>query len=148
MSQTSEPAIDTVEPVDNRPLLDILEDALPIKREIVIEGWPRPVWVWRLELPQIMDLSRKRSLAIEDERGVAEWGIELLVMCLGDEGAPGTFASARGRSWLRRQGEALGLLIPLAVEFNELTKAHAERKKKSESASVPEPSLPSPPELA
>lgn len=133
---------------DSRSLLDVLEDALPIKRQLNIDGWPRTPWIWRLELPQIIDLQRKRSLAAEDERGAVEWGIELLVLCLGDENAPGTFASARGRSWLRRQAEALGMLVPLAIEFNELKGAHPDRKKKSESVTAHEPSSTSPPELA
>ncbi len=134
------------DPVDSRPLLEILEDALPIKRQINIEGWPRPVWIWRLELPQILELQRKRSLISEGDRGIAEWGIELLVMCLGDAGAPGAFQSAAGRSWLRRQVEAIGVLIPIAIEFNELNSPHPDRKKKSASQIALEPSSTSPTE--
>lgn len=121
-------------------LLDVLEESLPIKRRIDIEGWPRPVWVWRLELCQIVELNAKRKLLSEGERGAQEWGIELLAMALGDAGAPGTFASARGRSWLRRQPEAVARLIPIAAQFNELSAPSEERKKKSPAAPEPEPS--------
>lgn len=132
---------------DTRTLLQALEDALPIKRQVNIEGWPRPVWIWRLELPQLLDLNRKVALLSEGDKGKAEYGLELLVMCLGDEGAPGSFASARGRSWLRRQAEAVTKLIPLALDFNEVTGPSADRKKKSVAATS-EDSSPLPSELA
>lgn len=133
---------------DSRSLLEVLEDALPIKRQVNVEGWPRPVWIWRLELPQILDLQRKRPLLEEDERGVAEFGIELLAMSLGDSNAPGEFRSARGRSWLRRQVEAVSRLIPLALEFNEINGPSDRRKKKSETANGGEISSTSASELA
>ena len=103
-------------------LLEVLEEALPIKRRVDIDGWPRPVWIWRLELSQLLELSGSQ-LVKEGTRGTTEWGVELLTMCLGDSGAPGAFRSAAGRSWLRRQGEAIALLMPIACEFNGLTKA-------------------------
>jgi hypothetical protein len=133
---------------DTRPLLDVLEDALPIKRQVNIEGWPRTPWIWRLEITQILELQRKRALATEGDRGAAEWGIELLTLCLGDEQAPGAFQSARGRSWLRRQAEAVTLLIRLAIEFNEISGPHPDRKKKFESATEQNASLPSPEQSA
>lgn len=143
----SETPVDEPRPMDSRPLLEILQDALPIKRQVNIEGWPRPAWIWRLELPQLLELNRKHALFADGERGRAEWGIELLVMCLGDEGAPGAFQSAAGRSWLRRQCEAVMLLIDVAVEFNELNGASPERKKKSETPGI-NPSSPSASESA
>lgn len=141
--------MDAVPADDSRSLLDVLEEALPIKREIKVDGWPeeRSVWIWRLELSQILELNRKRKLLTEDERGVSEFGIELLVMCLGDRTAPGVFQSARGRSWLRRQPEAVSMLIPIAMEFNEINGPHPDRKKKSETATAPEPFSPSASEL-
>lgn len=128
-------------------LLEALEEAMPIKRRIDIDGWPRPVWVWRLELAQILDLQSKRALMKDGQRGFQEWGIELLAMCLGDEGAPGSFASARGRSWLRRQPEAITQLIPVAAQFNELSGPSEDRKKKSETPNDSEHSLQSANEL-
>lgn len=122
-------------------LLAALEDALPIKRQVNISGWPRPVWVWRLELYQLVELNQRRKLLNEDTKGVQEWGLELLAMCLGDEGAPGTFANAKGRSWLRRQPEAVALLIPIAIEFNELTGPSDARKKKLATPAAPAPCL-------
>ena len=121
-------------------LLEALEEALPTSRRIDIDGWPRPVWVWRLELCQVLALNAKRGLMNEGEKGFQEWGVELLAMCLGDANAPGVFASARGRSWLRRQPEAVAKLIPVAAQFNELSGPSEERKKKSETAPELEPS--------
>lgn len=129
-------------------LLDALEDALPIKRRVDVAGWPRPVWVWRLELCQIVDLNSKRKLIDEGERGAQEWGLEVLAHALGDAGAPGTFATARGRSWLRRQPEAFANLLPIALEFNELSGPSADRKKKYATALVSEPCSPSATESA
>ena len=108
--------------VEEPSLLDVLEAMLPIKRRVEVEGWPRPVWVWRLEVSQLSELSETRLLE-DGPRGAAELSIELLTMCLGDEAAPGVFRSARGRSWLRRQFEAFGRLLPVALEFNGLDKA-------------------------
>lgn len=90
--------------------------------DVDVEGWPRPVWIWKLELPQVLELSRSR-LTADGMSGTAEWGLELLVLCLGDEGAPGAFRSAAGRNWLKRQGEAVANLLPIACEFNGFTKS-------------------------
>ncbi len=121
-------------------LLAALEEALPIKRRVDVSGWPRPVWVWKLELYQVVELNKRRKLLTEDTKGIQEWGLELLAMSLGDEGAPGTFANAHGRSWLRRQPEAVARLIPIAIAFCELSGPSEERKKKSPNQKTPEPS--------
>lgn len=113
------------EVIESEPsLLDLLETALPIKRKIEIEGWPKPVWVWKLELSQLVELSAR--LQDEGQKGRTEWMIELLALCLGDEGAPGVFRSARGRSWLLRQGEVLAMLVEAACDFNNLSKPQLE----------------------
>lgn len=116
-------------------LLNELEQALPVKRQVNVEGWPRPVWIWRLELAQIIELNKKRKLLSEGDRGRQEWALELLAMCLGDANAPGAFATAQGRNWLRRQPEAVVKLSNEAQVFNELTGPSSDRKKKSEAAS-------------
>ena len=122
-------------------LLDVLEQELPIKRRVDVSGWPRPVWIWRMELAQIVQLNDRRSLLADGERGKQEWGLEVLAAALGDEGAPGTFSTARGRSWLRRQPEAFTALLPLVLEFNELSGPSEDRKKKLLTQDEPEPYL-------
>jgi hypothetical protein len=125
-------------------LLDALEEALPIKRQANVEGWPRPVWIWRLELAQLVQLNQKRKLLADGERGIQEYFLELLACCLGDENAPGAFATARGRNWLRRNPMAVIQLGEAARDFNELGGPAPDRKKKSPepcpSSSLPEPS--------
>ncbi len=120
-------------------LLEILAEELPIKREVIIDGWPRSVWVWKLDLVQMDDLNKKRALLNDGERGFLEWSIELLACCLGDSNAPGVFATAHGRSWLRRQPEAVAKLVPIATDFNELSGPSKDRKKKLLTQDEPEP---------
>ncbi len=140
-------AVDAV-PLGEKSLRELLEDTLPIKRQVNVEGFPRPVWIWRLELCEILELSAKRRMIQDgDERSLQEWGIEMLAMCLGDSKVPGIFKDARGRSWLRRQPAVIATLIPVATEFNELTGPHPDRKKKSESPIDCEPSSTSQPGL-
>ncbi|HBE69451.1 MAG TPA: hypothetical protein DDW52_15005 [Planctomycetaceae bacterium] len=113
------------------PTLDILaalEDHLPTKRRVDVEGWPVPVWVWRLDYKAILEVSK---LPRETEVERAEFGHRLVAMAIGDEDAPGTFDNERGQDWLRRHPIATLHLYEVAQDFNELTGPSQARAKKS-----------------
>lgn len=112
-------------------LIAELEEELPVKRQVNVEGWPRPVWVWKITLEQIQELSK---LPRETSQQVEAYGLKLLSYSLGDESAPAGFATARSQNWLRRQALACLELIRVAQEFNELAGPSEERKKKSRTA--------------
>lgn len=128
-----------VDPISD--LLTALEDAIPVKRQVNVEGWPRPVWIWRLTLAQIIDLNKKRKLLTEGESGLQEFFLELLAHSLGDSNAPGAFATAHGRNWLRRQPNAVIELGTAARDFNEMGGPSADRKKESSQPSTSSPSV-------
>lgn len=118
-------------------LFAALNEALPVKREIQVDGWPRSVWIWRLTLPQILELHEKFPNGLRDGEAdqSAKLFLKLLAMCLGDANAPGSFATAAAQNWLERQPEALIQLGRAAMEFSELAGPSADRKKKSETTS-------------
>ena len=132
----AEQAVDSI-----TDLLDSLEEANPTKRQVNVEGWPRPVWIWKITLTQVIELNKKRKLLTEGESGLQEFFLELLAYSLGDEGAPGAFATPRGRNWLRRQPAAVVELGTAARDFNEMGGPSADRKKESSQLSTSSPSV-------
>ncbi|HBE71239.1 MAG TPA: hypothetical protein DDW52_24090 [Planctomycetaceae bacterium] len=118
------------------PTLDILaalEEHLPTKRRVDVDGWPVPVWVWRLDYTAILEISK---LPRDSEEQMAQYGHRLVAMAIGDEEAPGTFDNERGQDWLTRHPMAALHLAKVAQEFNELTGPSEDRAKKSESSEL------------
>lgn len=109
-------------------ILAALEGEMPTSRRIDVDGWPVPVWVWRLEYPQILEAAK---LPRESESEMAEYGLRLVAMAIGDETEPGTFDNERGQQWLRRNPMAALHLAKVVQEFNELNGPSDERLKKS-----------------
>lgn len=110
-------------------ILTALEDEFPIKRRIDVEGWPVPVWVWRLEYEHILEAAK---LPRDSEAEMADYGLRLVEMAIGSEEAPGTFANERGRAWLKRNAMAALHLAKAVQDFNELSGPSGDRIKKSE----------------
>lgn len=117
---------------DFADLLDELDAAYPVKREIRVEGIDRSLWVWRLEPEQILDLSQTPH---ESQTQNIEYQIKLIGAAIGTEEKPGAFATDRGRQWLMRHPRVLLDLSRIAIEFNELGGPSEDRKKKSETQS-------------
>lgn len=117
-------------------LIAELEAAVPIKRQVNVEGWPRPVWIWKLTTEQLLELN---TFPRGTPKEVSAYSLRLLAYCLGDENAPAGFGSASGQAWLSRQPMAVIELTRAAQQFNELHGPNDDRKKKSETTSACEP---------
>lgn len=111
-------------------LLNELEDGIPIKRELRVEGWP-VLWIWRLTPEQIFEIATSPH---ETPEQLVEHSLKLIGFSVGDEHKPGIFATERGRAWLSRQPNAILELAAVVREFNELGGPSEGRKKKSETA--------------
>lgn len=110
-------------------LLGLLEDQFPVKREIQVEGWPAGVFMWRLDVDDILELN---AMPRETYPQMAAQSVRLCQLSLGDVDGPGLFDNERGQSWLAKHPLVLTTLAKAIREFNELSGPSEERKKKSE----------------
>lgn len=115
-------------------LLDDLEAAFPIKREVHIDGLKRPVWVWRLSSEQLMEVAETPH---DGTAEVIKFTLKLVGYAVGDESSPGLLGTDRGQAWLMRNPKALLELGKVCREFNELGGPSDERKKKSAKDGTP-----------
>jgi hypothetical protein len=109
-------------------LAELMAD-VPVKRQVNVEGWPRPVWIWKLDTAGLLKIT---TLPHETTEQIVAYSLALCELCVGDELGPGMFASDTGRAWLSRQGSAVLELSQAVQEFLELSGPGADRKKKSE----------------
>lgn len=111
-------------------LLTALEESFPTSREIKIDGFDHPLWLWKIELPeliQLMDLPR------ETQGEQLQLGIESCVKGVGDQSGARIFNCDRGRKWLATHPMAAANLAKAVYEFNEMDGPSDDRKKKSDS---------------
>ncbi len=106
-------------------ILSALEEEFPPSRQVNIEGWPAPVWVWRFDI----EVMRELATIAGDETDQALW---LVRKGIGDEKEPGVFDNDRGIAWLRRNPHALTELGSIVADFNEVGGPSEDRRKKSE----------------
>lgn len=112
-------------------LIDLLETEFPNNKQIKLDG-KVPIWIWRLELPRLMELVRL-PMGTQEEQIAAS--IELIVASVGDSNGPGSLDNERGRAWLAMRPNAVLELAGAVRELNELDGPNEDRKKKSETAS-------------
>lgn len=110
-------------------ILAALEEEFPIKRQVNVEGWPVPIWVWRLEAEHVVAI---HQLPRETDADRLEFASRLIEVGIGDEDSPGVFNSQRGRAWLARHPHVQLELMQLVASFNELDAPSEDREKKLE----------------
>jgi hypothetical protein len=111
-------------------LLTALEESFPTSREIKIDGFEHPLWLWKIELPELMELM---DLPRETQGEQLQLGIESCVKGVCDESGAKIFESDRGRKWLATHPMAAANLAKAVYEFNEIDGPSDDRKKKSNS---------------
>lgn len=124
-------------------LISQLEEQFPVSRQVNIEGFPKTLWVWRMETEQILAMAGSGVSAGSDPSQIVEFGLRLIGMAIGDENGPGVFDNDRARAFLRRQPNIVMALSNAVQEFNELNGPSDERKKSSETMKDFETSSPS-----
>lgn len=111
-------------------LLAALEEAFPISRQVNIDGFPHPLWVWKVELPELVKLIAEPRETQEEQLAV---GLETCVLGVGDEQGNKIFDNERGRKWLSKNPMAVLTLAQAVHQLNEMDGPSDERKKKSAS---------------
>lgn len=110
-------------------LIAALEQAFPLSRQVNIEGFEHPLWVWKVDLPDLLKLVAMARSTTEEQLAM---GLEACVLGVGDEQGNRVFASDRGRAWLSKNPMVVIALAKAVQDFNELAGPSDDRKKKSE----------------
>lgn len=114
-------------------LLSQLEAESPVKREVHVEGWSCPVWIWKLTDSQVRDLGRMGLQVVDESQGI-DFAVKVCQWSLGDSEQPGCFEGPRGEAYLRRNLPQVMHLSQAIIEFCELRGPNEDREKKSESS--------------
>jgi hypothetical protein len=110
-------------------LIEALERAFPLSRQVNIEGFDHSLWVWKIDLPDLLKLVAMSRETTEDQLAM---GLEACVLGVGDYQGNRVFASDRGRAWLSKNPMIVLTLAKAVQDFNELAGPSDDRKKKSE----------------
>ncbi len=114
-------------------LIDLLETEFPNNKQIKLDG-KVPIWIWRLELPRLMELVRL-PMGTQEEQIAAS--IELIVASVGDSNGPGSLDNERGRAWLAMRPNAVLELAGAVRELNELDGRMRIAKKNQKQRATP-----------
>lgn len=112
-------------------LLAALEEQFPISRQINIDGFPHPLWLWRIEIDSLTELL---ALPRETQSEQIRFGAAVCAKGIGNEKGERIFDCDRGRLWLNTHPIATAELAKAVFDFNELEEPNEDRKKKSETA--------------